>query len=251
MNNVRVRPVDLFDDSLEKSSLEKSSFPRRRESILPTGHSNRPDLSSSKASRFGTAGSNNNVDSRLRGNDVRNVLGIDVRKVLGVDVRKVLGVDARKVLGVCAGLLAVLFVFSLPAFAAVDPLPFKDHAEELRFQALTKQLRCLVCQNESLNDSAAPLAADLRRDVFEQIQAGKSDAEIKTWLTARYSDFVLYDPPLRGGTWLLWFGPLLVLVAGGAAVFVVVRRRAKVAGAVAGTRATASARPASDVEDDW
>jgi len=131
--------------------------------------------------------------------------------------------------------------------AAVDPLPFKDRAEELRFQNLTKQLRCLVCQNESLNDSSAPLAADLRRDVFEQMQAGKSDAEIKLWLTARYSDFVLYDPPLRGGTWLLWFGPLLVLFGGGAAILAIVRRRARAA--MAATAATA--RPASDLEDDW
>jgi len=131
--------------------------------------------------------------------------------------------------------------------AAVDPLPFKDRAEELRFQNLTKQLRCMVCQDESLNDSSAPLAADLRRDVFEQMQAGKSDAEIKLWLTARYSDFVLYDPPLRGGTWLLWFGPLLVLFGGGAAILAIVRRRARAA--TAATAATA--RPASDLEDDW
>jgi cytochrome c-type biogenesis protein CcmH len=133
------------------------------------------------------------------------------------------------------------------AYSAIDPLPFKDRAEELRFQALTRQLRCLVCQNESLNDSGAPLAADLRRDVFEQMQAGKSDAEIKAWLTARYSDFVLYDPPLRGGTWLLWFGPLLVLMGGGAAVFFTVRRRAR----ASGIHSNASVRPASDVEDDW
>ena len=133
--------------------------------------------------------------------------------------------------------------------AAVDPLPFKDRAEELRFQSLTKQLRCLVCQNESLNDSSAPLAADLRRDVFEQMQAGKSDAEIKQWLTARYSDFVLYDPPLRGGTWLLWFGPLLVLLGGGAAILAIVRRRARAA--TAATATTTTARPASDLEDDW
>jgi cytochrome c-type biogenesis protein CcmH len=137
-------------------------------------------------------------------------------------------------------------LFSSLAFA-IDPLPFKDHAQELRFQALTKQLRCLVCQNESLADSNAPLAADLRHDVFEQMQAGKSDDEIKAWLTARYSDFVLYDPPLHGGTMLLWFGPLLVLVAGAAAVFVIVRRRAQVAPVANRT----AVRPAADVEDDW
>lgn len=144
-----------------------------------------------------------------------------------------------------ATVFAILLAWSpLVAFATVDPLPFKDHAEELRFQTLAKQLRCLVCQNESLSDSGAPLAADLRRDVFEQMRAGKSDDEIKSWLTARYSDFVLYDPPLRGGTWLLWFGPLLAFAAGGVAVFVTVRKRA-----ITNTRA--GARPASDVEDDW
>ena len=150
---------------------------------------------------------------------------------------------------VWVGMVLALFIasFSFTIFAAVDPLPFKDHAEELRFQALTKQLRCLVCQNESLNDSAAPLAADLRRDVFAQMQAGKSDAQIKTWLTMRYSDFVLYDPPLRGGTWLLWFGPLLVLLAGAIAITGIVRRRAK----AANKPAPATARSASDVEDDW
>lgn len=142
------------------------------------------------------------------------------------------------------GLALAFFLVSL-ATAAIDPLPFKDHAQELRFQALTKQLRCVVCQNESLSDSGAPLAADLRRDVFQQMQAGKSDAEIKTWLTLRYSDYVLYDPPLRIGTWLLWFGPLLVLLLGGAVVAVIVRRRAKAANA--GT----STRPQSDIEDDW
>ena len=145
-------------------------------------------------------------------------------------------------------LLALAFALAASsAGAAVDPLPFKDRAEEVRFQNLTKQLRCLVCQNESLADSNAPLAADLRRDVFEQMQAGKSDVEIKQWLTARYSDFVLYDPPLRGGTWLLWFGPLLVLLAGGAGILAIVCRRAR----ATTSPQVATARPASDLEDDW
>jgi len=155
--------------------------------------------------------------------------------------------DGRKTFSrLVAAVVAVLVLFSSVAFA-IDPLPFKDHTEELRFQALTKQLRCLVCQNESLADSNAPLAADLRRDVFEQMQAGKSDEEIKAWLTARYSDFVLYDPPLHAGTMLLWFGPALVLVAGAAAVFVIVRRRSR----VAPIANRAPVRPAADVEDDW
>jgi len=133
------------------------------------------------------------------------------------------------------------FALCVIALAAVDPLPFKDRAEEVRFQNLTKQLRCLVCQNESLNDSSAPLAADLRRDVFEQMRAGKSDADIKQWLTARYSDFVLYDPPLRGATWLLWFGPALILLIGGLAVFMTIRRRA--------TQRVDAPTPLA--EDDW
>jgi cytochrome c-type biogenesis protein CcmH len=140
---------------------------------------------------------------------------------------------------------ALLLGLLLSAFAyAIDPLPFKDRAEELRFQALTKQLRCLVCQNESLADSNAPLAADLRRDVFEQMRAGKSDDEIKTWLTARYSEFVLYDPPLHAGTWLLWFGPALVLLAGAATVLVAVRRRGTLA-------STSKAQAMGTGEDDW
>jgi len=138
--------------------------------------------------------------------------------------------------------MCVLMLFSTLALAAVDPLPFKDRAEEVRFQNLTKQLRCLVCQNESLNDSSAPLAADLRRDVFEQMRSGKSDAEIKQWLTARYSDFVLYDPPLRGATWLLWFGPALLLLVGGGALFTTIRRRAA---------AQPANTPAPTSEDDW
>jgi cytochrome c-type biogenesis protein CcmH len=146
----------------------------------------------------------------------------------------------------CALLLTVIVAMTAPvAVYAIDPLPFKDHAEELRFQALTKQLRCLVCQNESLADSNAPLAADLRRDVFEQMQAGKSDDEIKAWLTARYSDFVLYDPPLHAATLLLWFGPALVLLAGGMAIVVIVRRRARM------TKAATAPQPAIDAEDDW
>ena len=128
------------------------------------------------------------------------------------------------------------------ALAAVDPLPFKDHAEEVRFQNLAKQLRCLVCQNENLQDSSAPLAADLRREVFKQMQAGKSDAQIKAWLTERYSDFVLYDPPLRGGTWLLWFGPLLIVLVGALVVAATIRKR---------SLAHRNSTPPATPEDDW
>lgn len=131
--------------------------------------------------------------------------------------------------------LAALIALA-PAAHAIDPLPFTDVAQEQRFQQLTRQLRCLVCQNENLADSHAPLAQDLRQQVFEQMQAGKSDEEIKRWLTDRYSDFVLYDPPLRGGTVVLWFGPAVVLAIGLFALVTIVRRRSRALGAATSTR---------------
>ncbi|HUH56366.1 MAG TPA: cytochrome c-type biogenesis protein, partial [Rhodanobacter sp.] len=88
-------------------------------------------------------------------------------------------------------LLALFAVSGWASAQAIDPLPFKSRVEEVRFQHLTKQLRCMVCQNESLADSNAELARDLRRAVFALMQVGKSDAQIKHYLTERYSDFVL------------------------------------------------------------
>lgn len=124
---------------------------------------------------------------------------------------------------------------------AVDTLEFRDAAEERRFQQLTRELRCLVCQNQNLADSDAGLARDLRQEVFEQLRRGKSDVEIKQYLVERYSDFVLYDPPLRAGTLSLWFGPAAVLLIGIAVVFIVVRRRA----------ANITAAPPTVPEEDW
>ena len=110
---------------------------------------------------------------------------------------------------------------------AIDPLPFKDRAQEVRFQNLTKQLRCLVCQNQDLGDSDADLAKDLRKQVFDMMQSGKSDAEIKEYLVARYNDFVLYDPPLKPGTWLLWFAPFVLVISGALVVVRILRRRTR------------------------
>jgi cytochrome c-type biogenesis protein CcmH len=144
-----------------------------------------------------------------------------------------------------------LLILSLSLFAcialaqAIDPLPFKDHAQEVRFQNLTRELRCLVCQNENLADSNADLARDLRHEVFNLMQQGKSDDEIKQYLVDRYSDFVLYDPPIQGSTLLLWFGPLAILLAGAAVVVVTVRRRSRAAPAIA-----TNDKP-TDEGDDW
>jgi cytochrome c-type biogenesis protein CcmH len=87
-----------------------------------------------------------------------------------------------------------------------------DPVVEQRLVTIAEELRCLVCQNESLAGSRADLANDLRREVRTLIRSGKSDAEIKAYLVSRYGDFVLYRPPVKPTTWLLWFGPLLLLV---------------------------------------
>jgi cytochrome c-type biogenesis protein CcmH len=121
----------------------------------------------------------------------------------------------------------LLAVLAGVAAAAVDPLPFRDQAQRDRFNALAAELRCMVCQNQSLADSDAPLARDLRRELFELIDAGKTDAEVKTYLTDRYGDFVLYRPPLDRRTWWLWFGPGLLGLLALAVVVAVVRRRGR------------------------
>ncbi|MAL03826.1 MAG: cytochrome C biogenesis protein [Arenimonas sp.] len=124
-----------------------------------------------------------------------------------------------------AWLLGLLMALSFGA-AAFEPIEFRDAAEEERFRELAAELRCVMCQNQSLADSNAEIAHDLRLQVLELMREGKTDAEIKDYLVARYSDFVLYNPPVRPATWLLWFGPALLLVGGAVVVVVVVRRRA-------------------------
>lgn len=111
----------------------------------------------------------------------------------------------------CVLVLSLGFVTSLRAQVAQ---PIEDPAIEARMKHLTKELRCLVCQNETLADSQAPLAEDLRKEIREQIKAGKTDQEILAYATQRYGDFVLYNPPVKAKTWLLWFGPFVLLAAG-------------------------------------
>jgi cytochrome c-type biogenesis protein CcmH len=102
-----------------------------------------------------------------------------------------------------------------------------DPALEARMVRITSELRCLVCQNQTIADSNAALAVDLRREARELISQGKSDAEVVDYMTARYGDFVLYRPPLKATTMLLWFGPALLLAAGAAVLVVVLRRRSR------------------------
>ena len=101
------------------------------------------------------------------------------------------------------------------AQAADTPFTFKDATEEARYQQLTAELRCLVCQNQSLADSHADLAQDLRAEVFRMLQAGQTNEQIVDFLVARYGDFVLYRPPVSRLTYALWFGPLLLVLGAG------------------------------------
>ena len=116
------------------------------------------------------------------------------------------------------------------AALAIDSGPaFEDPGLQQRYDQLVNELRCLVCQNNSIADSNAMLATDLRREVRELIAAGKSDAEIRTYMTDRYGDFVLYRPPVAPRTWLLWAAPALLLLGGLAFAGVIVARRARAA----------------------
>lgn len=129
-------------------------------------------------------------------------------------------------------LIFLLLLLATPAFAAPAPDSFADPAMETRARALQRQLRCLVCQGESIDESGATLAADLRHLVRQQIAAGKSDGEIKSFLVARYGDFILMQPPLQADTLILWLAPFVVLLGAGAVAFWAIRR----------------ARPAADEE---
>lgn len=111
-----------------------------------------------------------------------------------------------------------------PAFAQAGPERLADPKLEARAVALQRELRCLVCQGESLDESNAQLADDLRRLIRAKIAAGESDKQITDYLVSRYGDVILMKPPLETDTYALWFGPLVVLVVGGLVLAVVIRR---------------------------
>ncbi len=125
--------------------------------------------------------------------------------------------------GLCA---AALLWCATPAARAADaPAATEDPVLEKRTLALSAELRCLVCQNQTIADSNAGLAVDLRNQVREMLRAGKTDQEIRDFMTQRYGDFVLYRPPVNSHTALLWFGPPALLVLGGLGLWLVLRRR--------------------------
>jgi cytochrome c-type biogenesis protein CcmH len=135
-------------------------------------------------------------------------------------------------------LLLALLLLSAPALAAApqaagaaqaQPVPdsFSDPALEARARSLQRELRCLVCQGQTIDESNAPLAADLRHLVRRQIAEGRSDAQIKDYLHARYGDFILMQPPLEPATWLLWLAPFLVLAGAGGVAWMAISRARK------------------------
>ncbi|MGB0128962.1 MAG: cytochrome c-type biogenesis protein [Rhodocyclaceae bacterium] len=124
-------------------------------------------------------------------------------------------------------LFALLVLAGPAAFAADAPPAAADPALEQRVTRLGEELRCLVCQNQTISDSHADLAVDLKNQIREKLQAGASDEEVKEYMVERYGDFVLYRPPVKATTWVLWFGPFLLLLTGVAVLFVKLRSRAR------------------------
>lgn len=141
--------------------------------------------------------------------------------------------------------VVLMLALLLPVFALAQavsdptPLQYRDAAEEARFHALAAELRCVQCQNQSLADSNAQIAHDLRREVLTLMQQGRSDAEIKQFLVERYGEFVLYRPAMDARNSLLWFGPLAVLLIGAGTLVWVVRRRSR------------HVQPVADSEERW
>ena len=121
-------------------------------------------------------------------------------------------------------LAASLGSAALAALAAPVAGTFSSQAMETRARALQRQLRCLVCQGESIDESQAPLAAELRQLVREQMADGRSDSQIKQFLVARYGDFILMEPPLQPDTYFLWLAPFVVLLGAGGVAYWVIRR---------------------------
>jgi len=126
-----------------------------------------------------------------------------------------------------AALLLGALLLTSPLFAAIETYQFDDPAKEARYKHLIAELRCLVCQNQNLADSNAELAQDLRHQTYEMVSQGKSNEEVIAFMVQRYGDFVLYRPPMKGSTLLLWIGPFVILAIGVGVLLRIVRRRGR------------------------
>lgn len=121
-------------------------------------------------------------------------------------------------------LICLLYLTPLQA-ATLAEYTFEDSAKHDEFRAIIEEMRCLVCQNESLAGSNAELAVDLRNEIYEMLKNGQSKDEIINFMVARYGDFVLYNPPVKPSTYPIWFGPLIVFLIGGVVLFRIIRRK--------------------------
>ncbi len=125
-------------------------------------------------------------------------------------------------------LLSLMFA-SWASFANIEVYQFDDPTQEDTYKTLIEELRCLVCQNQSIAESNAELAQDMRRKTYELVKSGKTKSEVREYMAERYGDFMLYSPPLKPMTWLLWFGPAFALIAGFFFVVRIIRRQKQAA----------------------
>lgn len=127
--------------------------------------------------------------------------------------------------------MVLLLMLSMPAFAAIDVYQFDNKQQEQRFRILSEELRCPKCQNQSIADSDAGIAQDMRTRVHTMILEGKSDEDIVDYFVSRYGDFVSYRPPVNAGTSILWLGPILLLLGGGVVIVLLLRNASRKAAA--------------------
>ena len=169
------------------------------------------------------------IKETLNDSSCRRMPASSALKTLGPGIRR--DDDERIKHNILKSLVSVLLLCLLigagtaQAGVTLEEFKFDSKAEEEHFKDLIEELRCLVCQNQSLADSDAELAHDLRAEVYDMIQAGKDDEEIVTFLVARYGDFVLYNPPVKPGTWLIWFGPFVLLLIAAIVLLRALRRQ--------------------------
>lgn len=131
----------------------------------------------------------------------------------------------NKILLIIVLTVTALMVTSTANASPVETFEFRDEVTKVRFQALSKELRCPKCQNQNLADSNSPIAADLRRELYELLQQGKADSEIVNFMVSRYGEFVLYRPRVSSITYILWFGPALLILIGVIVVILILRKK--------------------------
>jgi cytochrome c-type biogenesis protein CcmH len=131
----------------------------------------------------------------------------------------------NKILLIIVLTVTALMVSSNANASPVETFEFRDEVTKIRFQALSKELRCPKCQNQNLADSNSPIAADLRAELYELLQQGKADSEIVNFMVSRYGEFVLYRPRVSSLTYILWFGPALLILIGIIVVILILRKK--------------------------